>query len=103
MEFIIDLNYLKDEDLVHFKYKGRPAVLVKYKDKIKAYIDYCTHAGGPLCIEDGKLKCKTHYALFNIETGEAETLPAPKGSKLMEIALKVEKGKVYHLNRIIFR
>ncbi len=101
--FIAKTSDLKDGELKKFKYKGRDAVLVKTGDNFHAFIDYCTHAGGPLTMENCKLKCVTHYALFNPETGEAETLPAPEGSSLMEIKIKVKDGKIYHLNTIIFK
>ncbi len=101
--FIAKSSDIKDGELLKFKYKGRSAVLVNTKGNFKAFIDYCTHAGGPLCMEEGKLKCITHYALFNPETGDAETLPAPLNSSLMEIKTNIKDDKVYHLNTIVFK
>ncbi len=101
--FIAKTSDLKDGELKKFKYKGRSAVLVKIDGEFHAFLDYCTHAGGPLTMENCKLKCLTHYALFNPKTGEAETLPAPKGSYLMEIKIKEENGNIYHLNTIVFK
>ena len=101
--FITKTSDLKDGELKKFKYKGRDAILVNINGNFKAFIDYCTHAGGPLVMENCKLKCVTHYALFDPETGDAETLPAPEGSSLMEIKLKVEGSNVYHLNTIVFK
>ena len=101
--FIAKTSDLKDGELMQFKYKGRPAILVNNDGDFKAFVDYCTHAGGPLCMENGKLKCVTHYALFDPKTGDAETLPAPPGSSLMEIKLKIEGDKVSHLNTIVLK
>ncbi len=101
--FIAKTSDIKDGELKKFKYKGRDAILVNTKGNFHAFIDYCTHAGGSLTMENCKLKCITHYALFNPEIGNAETLPAPEGSSLMEIKLKIEKNKIYHLNVIIFK
>ena len=103
MIFIAKTSDLKDGELKKFKYKGRDAVLVRAGGEFHAFIDYCTHAGGPLTMENCKLKCLTHYALFNPKTGKAESLPAPENSYLMEIKLEVKDDKVYHLNRIVFK
>jgi len=101
--FIANKSDLEEGQTKKFKYKGRSAILVKHGGQFKAFIDYCTHAGGPLEMEEGKLKCITHYALFDPETGCAETAPAPERSALMEIKLDVEGDKVEHLNTIVFK
>lgn len=101
--FIAKISDVKDGELIRFKYKGRPAVLVNNHGNFKAFIDYCTHSGGPLVMENCKLKCVRHYALFDPETGNAETLPAPLNSSLMEIKINVAGDKVYHLNTIVFK
>jgi len=101
--FIANTSDIKDGELKKFKYKGRDAILIHIKGKFIAFIDYCTHAGGPMIMENCKLKCVLHYALFDPETGMAETLPAPEGSKLMEIKTEIKDGKVYHLNTIVFK
>jgi len=101
--FVAKTSDISDGGLIQFKYKGRPAILVNIGGNFKAFIDYCTHAGGPLVMENCKLKCITHYATFNPETGDAETLPAPPGSSLMEIKIEVEGDSISHLNTIVFK
>jgi len=101
--FICNTSDVKEGDAKNFKYKGKDAILVNVKGEFKAFINYCTHTGGSLYFEDGKLKCLAHGALFDPVSGCAEKAPAPEGSVLMEIKLKVEDGKIGHLNAIIFK
>jgi nitrite reductase/ring-hydroxylating ferredoxin subunit len=101
--FIVKASELKDGELKHFKYKGRNAILVNHNGNYRAFLDYCTHAGGPLTLEDGKLRCISHQALFDAETGCAEALPAPEGSSLMEIKIEVDGDSISHLNTIVFK
>lgn len=101
--FITKKSDLKDGELKHFKYKGRNAILINHKGEFKAFLDYCTHAGGPLVLESGELKCRSHRALFDPETGCAKTFPAPKNSYLMEIKLDAEGDDISHFNTIVFK
>ena len=101
--FITKKSELKDGNLKRFKYKSRNAILINHKGEFKAFLDYCTHAGGPLTLENGELRCISHYALFDPETGCAKTAPAPKDSYLMEIKLSIEGDSIYHQNIAVFK
>ncbi len=101
--FVCNISDLKFGEFKKFKYKGREAILMNAKGSFHAFVNYCTHAGGPLKVKDGKLKCLSHGALFDSKTGCAESAPAPEGSSLMEIKLEIEDGKINHLNTIIFK
>lgn len=64
---------------------------------VKAYVNRCTHMGGPVELIPGKgvLRCKWHQAEFNPATGEAIEGEAPKGTRLTAIQTVVEEGKIY--------
>ncbi len=86
-----------------FKYKGKPAILIKRDEGFKAFINICTHSGAITRMYEGKLECIEHNATFDPDTGMALTLPAMPGSSLLEIKLKVTDNKIYHLNTIVFK
>ena len=74
---------------------------IAYNDHgtIKAYVNRCTHMGGP--VELGKTKgepvfrCRWHMAEFKPGTGEAIEGEAPQGTRLKPIELVIENGMVY--------
>jgi nitrite reductase/ring-hydroxylating ferredoxin subunit len=101
--FICNASEIGEGDTKKFKYKGKDAILIKHNGGFKAFLDYCTHAGGSFEMKNGKLKCLEHGALFDPDTGCAESTPAPEASSLMEIKLEVKDGKISHLNTIIFK
>jgi|GEM_PF-3584362 len=101
--FICNTSDLEEGQERKFKYKGRNAILVKHDGVFKAFIDHCPHAGGALEMSEGKLKCLTHCALFDPDTGCAESTPAQEGSSLMEIKLDIEGDKISYLNTIVFK
>ena len=62
---------------------GRPVALVRLGDRVHAIDDTCSHAEvslaeGEVDPEECALECWKHGSLFDLETGEALTLPALK-------------------------
>jgi len=62
---------------------GRPVALVRLGDRVHAIDDTCSHAEvslaeGEVDVEECALECWKHGSLFDLETGEALTLPALK-------------------------
>ena len=62
---------------------GRPIALVRLGDRVHAIDDTCSHAEvslaeGEVDAEECALECWKHGSLFDLETGEALTLPALK-------------------------
>ncbi|MEO5927928.1 MAG: Rieske 2Fe-2S domain-containing protein [Patescibacteria group bacterium] len=71
---------------------------IAYNDEgaLKAYVNFCTHAGGPLELVNPTLfRCRWHEAEFNPKTGERLCGQAPEGTKLKPIELVNENGNVY--------
>jgi len=62
---------------------GRPVALVRLGNRVHAIDDTCSHAEvslaeGEVDAEECTLECWKHGSLFDLETGEALTLPAHK-------------------------
>lgn len=78
-----------------------PHAALAYNDNgvIKAYVNRCTHMGGPVELSSGKgvpvLRCRWHEAEFSPSTGEAIQGEAPGGTRLTPIELIEESGVYY--------
>jgi len=73
-----------------FDFYGRPALLVNVGGEFKAYLDVCLHRGGPMVLEGGNiLRCEWHNATWDAATGKALTQPAPEGSSLIPVFIRV--------------
>ena len=60
---------------------GRPVALVRTAGRLYAVDDTCTHEEASLSdgfIEDGKIECPRHGAMFDLATGSALSLPATR-------------------------
>jgi 3-phenylpropionate/trans-cinnamate dioxygenase ferredoxin subunit len=58
---------------------GVPVLLCNVEGELYAVEDVCTHDGGPLDqgeLQDCRIMCPRHGALFDVRTGAALTLPA---------------------------
>jgi len=93
--FIIKLDELKKYKAVNFIHKGKKSILLYNGGEIKSFENICTHKGGPSKLENNKLVCQWHGALFDPITGMAMKGPAPSGSRLTPINLREHDGKVY--------
>jgi 3-phenylpropionate/trans-cinnamate dioxygenase ferredoxin component len=70
--------------------------LANVEDEIYAFQDNCSHKDFPLSagrIDDGKLECAWHGAMFDVHTGKALSLPAIKPIRTYEV--KVEGGQIF--------
>jgi nitrite reductase/ring-hydroxylating ferredoxin subunit len=70
---------------------------IAYNDHgtLKAYVNFCTHAGGPLAlISPTRFRCRWHEAEFDPATGERLCGQAPEGTRLKSIELLIEGEQV---------
>lgn len=78
-----------------------PQAALAYNDNgvIKAYVNRCTHMGGPVELSSGKgapvFRCRWHEAEFSPSTGEAIEGEAPQGTRLKSIELIEENGAYF--------
>jgi len=79
-----------------FEYQEKPIAIFKLDDGYYAIDDICSHEEASLsegAIEDGKIECPLHGALFDIRTGGNLTLPAVLPVKSYPV--KVDNGAIY--------
>lgn len=70
--------------------------LFRVGDRVYAIGDRCSHAEASLSegeVFDTEVECPRHGSAFDLETGEALTLPATKPVPVYRV--KVEGGRVY--------
>ena len=75
---------------------GRPVALFNVHGLFFAIDDICTHDGGPLAegeLRGNEIECPRHGARFNVETGEALSMPAFE--PVATHAVKVEGDDVF--------
>jgi Ferredoxin subunits of nitrite reductase and ring-hydroxylating dioxygenases len=74
---------------------------IAYNDRgtIKAYVNKCTHMGGPVELKSGGgktvFRCRWHEAEFEPTTGKVICGQAPGGSMLTPIALVTEGEQIF--------
>ncbi|HEX2154841.1 MAG TPA: FAD-dependent oxidoreductase [Acidimicrobiia bacterium] len=77
-------------------FDGKPVVVVRTADGLRAVGGSCTHYGGPLgeglCAE-GQIHCPWHHAAFDLTTGEAVGAPALNSIPVYE--LDERDGRVF--------
>ena len=74
---------------------GKPLVLVRRGDFVRAIGGKCTHYGGPLAeglLVDDTVRCPWHHACFSLDTGEA--LRAPALNPVPTVAVDLRDGRV---------
>jgi 3-phenylpropionate/trans-cinnamate dioxygenase ferredoxin subunit len=75
---------------------GKAIVLVRFGDRVHAFMDECTHQAFPLSAgevsADGTIECVWHGARFDCATGAACRPPAVEPLTMYDV--KVEGGRV---------
>ena len=99
--FLADYNDVKEGETKEVDFEGRPAILFRLNGEIHAYINCCTHLGGPMKLKvkpnTAYLDCTWHDSHFDAITGHALREPAPLNSKLIKLPLKIKDGKVFYV------
>lgn len=73
-----------------------PIAIFRHDGGFFALDDTCSHGQASLCtgiVEDGKVECPFHAALFDLRTGQALTMPATEPVRAYPV--EIEDGKVY--------
>ena len=76
--------------------KDGEILLINSNGRVYATSPYCTHEYGPLVdgdLQDDTLMCPLHGAIYNVETGEANTPPAESNLKVFSV--KIENGEIF--------
>lgn len=91
------MNELPDGGMKSFDVDGEPILIAKIDGKIYAIADTCSHAMAYLSegelLDDCRVQCPDHGAIFDLRTGEALALPAVAPVEAYKVS--VEGGEVY--------
>lgn len=84
---------------VEVDFFGRPVLVLRREGRVQAYVNVCTHLGGPLQLAAGGqvLECQWHQACFEAGTGRAVKGPARLGSRLIRLPVQVRDGWVTYV------
>ena len=92
---VTDENSFRGE-VQQFEHNGKPIAIFRLEDGYFAIEDTCSHEEASLSegeIEDGKIECPLHGALFDIRSGKNLALPAVLPVKSYPV--KIENGEIY--------
>jgi nitrite reductase/ring-hydroxylating ferredoxin subunit len=82
-----------------FRFGPQAAIVYNDQGVLKAYVNRCTHMGGPVELKEKKgetvFRCRWHEAEFSPGTGAAIQGEAPEGTRLAPIELTEEDGAYY--------
>ena len=99
--FLANENEIKEGEFKEVDFLGRPVIVFRLEGEFHAYINCCTHLGGPMKLkvkpDTAYLDCTWHDSHFDAKTGETTRGPAPLDSKLIKLPIKVKEGKVFYV------
>ena len=80
---VCPFDQLAPDSVTRFEVADRILSVIRLADEVFVIGDQCSHANvslseGEIDVDDRTIECPQHGALFSIETGEPETLPATK-------------------------
>lgn len=82
---------IREGEAKRFRYGIQDGIAYNDGGTLKAYVNFCMHAGGPLdLVSPTRFRCRWHEAEFDPRTGERMCGQAPEGSKLKPIELVTE-------------
>lgn len=85
-----------------FEFGGSKGIAFSDEGHVVAYINRCTHMGGPVSPCGGcTLKCSFHGAEFDARTGARVSGEAPEGTFLKPIELVTEDGAIYAILELV--
>ena len=91
-----DASEVGDEKGKAYQVDGIQIAVIRHGGKLYAIDEFCTHADASLAfgpLKDGCVACPWHYAEFDLETGEAKSLPAVEGVKTYPVR-ETADGKI---------
>lgn len=83
-----------------FRYGFQNGIAYNDNGEIKAYVNFCTHAGGTVDLKGTVFRCRMHFAEFDPKTGERLSGQAAEGTKLKPIELMTEGEEIFAMLEI---
>ena len=96
---LIETAALVDGRVSDVNFFGRSVLVLLTDERVRAYVNVCTHLGGPLELSaDGStFQCQWHGACFDARTGKAKCAPARPDTHLMHLPIKIDDGQVTYV------
>lgn len=92
---LAQLGEIPEGGIKEIKFFERSVLLTKVDNRYNAFVNVCTHAGGPLMVEDGKLRCQWHQACFSL--GNGKKLGGPGRHPLIRLPVRVEGDQLVYV------
>ena len=96
---LIDDAQVREGHVSEVDFFGRSVLVLRNDGQVRAYMNVCTHLGGPLQLSaDGSsLQCQWHQACFDARTGRATCPPARADSRLIRLPIKIDDEQVTYV------
>jgi nitrite reductase/ring-hydroxylating ferredoxin subunit len=96
---LIEDAQVREGQMSEVDFFGRSVLVLRNDGRVRAYVNVCTHLGGPLRLSpDGvSLQCQWHQACFDARNGQATCAPARSDSRLIRLPIKVEDGQITYV------
>ncbi len=82
-----------------YRAMGKDLIVVNTGDRLRGYVNFCTHMGGKLRCVGERFECDWHGAQFDCRTGMAvpDVGGAPEGSALEKIEIEIDGDDILWL------
>ncbi len=96
---LIDEAHVHEGQVAEVDFLGRPVLVLRTSGQLRAFMNVCTHLGGPLQLapDGASFECQWHHACFDARTGRATAAPARPDSRLIRLPITVEAGQVTYV------
>lgn len=89
------INEIPEGNIKEVEFFGRSVFLSKAGELYNAFVNVCTHAGGTMQLNGGKLVCDWHGACFELKSGRK--LEGPGQQPLIRLPVRVEEGQLFYV------
>ena len=96
---LIDDHLVHEGQATEVDFFGRSVLVLRTQGQLRAYVNICTHLGGPLRLapDGASFQCQWHQACFDARSGRATCAPARPDSRLIRLPITVEAGRVTYV------
>jgi nitrite reductase/ring-hydroxylating ferredoxin subunit len=89
------ITQIPEGALKEVEFFGRSVFLTKVGEVYNAFVNVCTHAGGTMQLNEGRLVCDWHGACFELKTGKK--LEGPGQQPLIRLPVRVEEEQLFYV------
>jgi len=89
------LDDIKESEIKEINFFDRSVLLTRVEGVYNAFVNVCTHVGGPLLLAGGGLRCQWHQAFFDLKSGRRLEGPGP--FPLIRLPVRIEDGQLVYV------